>query len=233
MKLAILIPTYWKKDGSTRSHLERALQSVAEQTHQDYKVFLIGDAYSKESELFEISKIIDPRKIYVENLKSPGERHKYSGKKLWVCGGVAASNIGIQAALRSGFNYICHLDHDDWYSSNHLQLISETIESTGTNFVTTRCGTGWPAIVSTEYLMKYRPLPSKIFKVTTCLNYRYFNIVFRNMIEECGKVYASDADLWARVNELLIKKNEWGYLINESTCGRGPGQTVIRNPNII
>ena len=233
MKLAVIIPTYWKNDGSTRAHLEKALNSVADQTHKDYKVFLIGDAYLDSTEFIEVSKIIDSNKIYVENLEVPGERHKYFSYPLWVCGGVAASNTGIRAAIAAGFDYICHLDHDDWYFPNHLKLLSETIELTGTNFVTTRCGSDWPAIASTEYLMKYRPLPCKIFKVTTCVNYKYFNIVFRNMIEECGTVYPSDADLWARINELLINKNEWGYLINESTCGHGPEQTVIHNPTII
>jgi len=63
MKLAVIIPTYWKNDGSTRAHLEKALKSVADQTHKDYKVFLIGDAYSDSTEFIEVSRIIDSNKI--------------------------------------------------------------------------------------------------------------------------------------------------------------------------
>ena len=229
MKLGILIPTYRKANGEYRDQIAKTLESVSNQTHKDYKVFLIGDLYDDNYEFEELSKIIDPSKIWAHNLPIAYERSKYSGKDLWVTGGVYASNIGIDQALKEGFDYICHLDHDDLWKPNHLELISTTIDKTKTNFISTRSGKGWPAMESIDYLTKWRPLPSKVFKSTTCLNYKHFNIRFRNMIEEVNRVYASDADLWHRVNQLMVKNNEWGYVINESTMARLDSQFVIKN----
>ena len=228
MKLAILIPTYRKGNGEFKGQIEQCLNSIANQTHQEYKVYLIGDKYEDDSEFNDLSKIIDSSKIVAKNLPVAYERSKYTGKKLWVSGGVYASNVGIDLALNDGYDYICHLDHDDMWSNNHLELISKTIDETNANFISTRSGAGWPAMQSTGYLTKWRPLPSKVFKSTTCLNYRHFNVKFRNMIEEQNQVYASDADMWGRINQLMIQKNEWGYVINESTMLRLDSQFVLK-----
>jgi hypothetical protein len=229
MKLAILMPTYRKHNGEFKDQISQSLISVASQTHEDYTIYLIGDDYDDSNEFIELTNIIDKSKIVSKNLPVAYERSKYTGKELWVSGGVNASNIGIDLALKDGYDYICHLDHDDKWTSGHLKLISDNIEQTGTNFISTRSGIGWPAMKSTDYLTKWRPLPSKVFKSTTCLNYRHFNIKFRNMIEEEKRVYASDADLWARVNQIMIKNNEWGYVINESTMLRLDSQFVLKN----
>jgi glycosyltransferase involved in cell wall biosynthesis len=229
VKLAILIPTYRKGNGEFKDQLIQCLQSVSNQTYSNYRVYLIGDNYENNDEFLELSKIIDSSKIVAKNLPIAYERSKYSGRKLWVCGGVNASNIGIDLAINDGCSYICHLDHDDKWSSNHLQVISNAIDKTGANFISTRSGKGWPAMESTEYLTKWRPLPSKVFKSTTCLNYSHFKLRFRNMIEAENKVYASDADLWRRVNQQMIQNNEWGYVINESTLARLDSQFVIKN----
>ena len=231
MKLAIVTPTYRKKDGKTLEHLTKTLESVAAQSHTDYKVFLIGDKYEDHQEFLNISKIIDPSKMWANNLPIAKERDKYSGRQLWVSGGVYASNVGINKALEEGYDYVCHLDHDDIWTDNHLKIISDVIEETKSNFLTTRCGHGWPAAESTGYLTKWRPLPNKIFKSITCVNYRHFNIRFRNMIESENKVYASDADLWHRLNNIMVANNEWGYIINESTMRRLDSQAILRKEN--
>jgi hypothetical protein len=226
MKLAIVIPTYKKKDGSTKEQLKRALLSVKNQKFTDYKIYLIGDDYSDYEELKEISNIIDPDKLFLKNLEVAVERVKYTGLQLWVCGGVNASNIGIKKALEDGYRYICHLDQDDWFFPNHLELISDVIERKSPHFITTKCG-NWPNIDSEELEIEYRPLPSKIFKVTTCVDYSYYKLKFRNMVEEFNKTYASDADMWVRINKHMIDNNEYGILINTKTCGRGPGKSVL------
>jgi hypothetical protein len=68
MKLGIVIPTYWKPDGSTVTHLRRALDSIKSQSFQDYKVYVIGDKYENHNEFESLSKIIDKNKITSVNL---------------------------------------------------------------------------------------------------------------------------------------------------------------------
>ena len=50
MKLGILIPTYRKANGEYRDQIAKTLESVSNQTHKDYKVFLIGDLYDDNYE---------------------------------------------------------------------------------------------------------------------------------------------------------------------------------------
>ena len=105
MKLAINISTYQRKDGRTKDFLKRTLNSIKNQKHQDYKVFLIGDKYDDQEEFLEIcTTILDSSKIYYENLPFAFERDKYSDlEKLWSSGGTYSTNYAIEKALSEGF----------------------------------------------------------------------------------------------------------------------------------
>ena len=46
---------------------------------------------------------------------------------LWSYGGVNAMNYGVTKSLENGYEYICHLDHDDWWLPNHLFEINKCI----------------------------------------------------------------------------------------------------------
>jgi len=232
MKLAIGIATYYKKDGSTAFHLTRALNSIKNQSYQDYMVYLIGDHYENEQELFEIAKIIDKSKIKVTNLPFAAERSKYRGKQLWVCGGANAYNNAISNSIADGLNYFCHLDHDDYWLENHLETIINAINSTHSNFICTLTQTPQKTFLPNDtllnYLNKWRPLPSKLIHSSTCINFSYFNMKYRNMIEENNSIYPSDADLWSRINKFLEEKNEYGILVNKHTVVKDCGQEVIK-----
>lgn len=238
MKIGIVTATYRKLDGSTYAHLKETLESVKNQTHQDYKVFLIGDDYSDNDELLELSKIIDDDKIYVENLPIAVERIKYDGYNLWKCGGANATNVGIKKALSEGYEYICLLNHDDVYFEDHLSLISECIEKTGIYFVTTRCSgdnnINYPPTTIDKFgYYNYIPQSSRLYLVSVCLNYKYYNILMRNMIEECGISYPSDADMWNRISEYMRDNNENGIFINKITCEHLNEYTTCKNPEIV
>jgi len=232
MKLAIVIPTYWKLDGSTKTHLATALNSIASQTHEDYKVFLIGDKYEKDNELIELSTIIDSDQIYLENLEVAVEREKYDGIDLWRTGGINATNVGVKKAIEEGYNYICHLDHDDLFFPDHLEEISKCIESEHPNFISTRCGK-YPIIETSEKYKKFRPVGGRLFKSSTCMNYLHYNMFFRDVYAETGVPRSADADLWDRIHQFMIKSDEWGIIINKQTCKRTGGQDVRLRPEII
>ena len=120
MKLSILIPTYMRKDGPTPKYLTRSLDSVFNQTHQDFKIYLIGDKYENEEEVKNILSKYDSEKIFFKNLDVAKERDSYTNKwAIWSYGGVNALNVGIDISLSEGNNYICHLDHDDYWENNH------------------------------------------------------------------------------------------------------------------
>ena len=133
MKLGIVITTYQKSDGSTPTLLKRAIESVKNQTYQDYTLIIIGDKYEDNNEFEAICNSFElGDKIVCKNLPYAQEREKYplGSKKLWSAGGVNARNYGIDLSLSLGLEYICHLDHDDYWHPQHLEIINYVIKET-------------------------------------------------------------------------------------------------------
>jgi glycosyltransferase involved in cell wall biosynthesis len=54
MKIGVVIITYQKLDGSSPSLLKRAIDSIKNQTHQDYTLIVIGDKYEDDDEFKSI-----------------------------------------------------------------------------------------------------------------------------------------------------------------------------------
>ncbi len=133
MKLGILITTYQKPDGTTPSLLNRALKSIESQTHEDYIIIVVGDNYENNEELNSICQSFNFKgNILVSNLPYAKERDRYpiGSREWWASGGVNARNQGIDICLNEGVDYICHLDHDDYWHPQHLEVINHTIEVT-------------------------------------------------------------------------------------------------------
>lgn len=230
-KIGVVIPTFRKLDGSTYAHLKRTLESVRDQTYQNYKVYLIGDDYTDNDELMELSRIINPDKIYVENLPVAVERIKYERSALWYCGGVNATNIGIKYALSEGVKYICMLNHDDIFYPVHLETVAQCIENTNTNFIATKCLT-YPPIETDKLYNDYRPQGGRLYIVSVCMNFAYYQIFMRNTIE-LGLPNPGDYDLWLQVNAYMSERNEYGIFINKQTCEKIGGGDVKYKPYII
>lgn len=220
MKIAIKISTYQRADGRTPEILTRALESIKSQTYQNYKVYLIGDKYDNNDEFIKLSTIIDNDKIYVENLPYAKEREKYTGLDLWCSGGVNANNHAINTILSDGLNYICHLDHDDWWAPNHLEEIINVIKSDSPSFIATKSyyqnyETILPKIESSPFF----PKSADIIHSSVCIDFNKINLRYRDILEEEGiRGVVSDGDIWNRISELMKSKNINGKLINKVTC---------------
>ena len=222
MKLAINISTYQRKDGRTRDFLSRTLTSIKNQKHKDYKVFLIGDKYEDKDEFIEIAtSILDTSQIYYENLPFALEREKYSDpEKLWSSGGTYSTNYAITKALEEGFDWVCHVDHDDIWTENHLLNFSNAIDSQEDDlvFLASRC----------NYLNKYivpvysrpgifYPTASDLAHSSVCINFSKIPLRYRDVYSETGRVYASDADLWERTTSYIKNNGLKAILLGEPT----------------
>jgi len=227
MKIGIVIPTYQRKDSSTPFFLSRALQSIKDQTHDDYKVFLIGDKYEDSNEFEQLATSVIPlEKILYYNLPVAVERERYpqGGKELWRCGGANARNYGIQKCLEEGYNYACHLDHDDYWHPQHLEVINHTISltnnpaflftrSTYFNSVLPRIGT------VNENITEMLPIPQGIVHSSVCINHSLIPFKYRDTQYEVGIERESDADMWKRISEFIEKdKILKSYFIPMLTC---------------
>lgn len=226
MKIAVTMSTFRRRDGRTPFYLKRALDSVFNQDHQDFKIFLVGDDYDNLQELANICAVYDRSKLKVINLTEAVERKKYSHLEnkhiLWSCAGVTAINIATTKAIEEGINYIAHLDHDDYWSIDHLKDINLTLER-GASFVCTKSKYGQFGVLPIDdfgeiKVVQYLPQPGKIINSSTCFNYKDIPLLYRNMFEICGQPIPADADLWERISNHIQQNNLKSYLINKISC---------------
>ena len=222
MHLAVVIATYRRKDGKTPFYLKRVLNSVFAQEHLDFKVFLIGDHYDNVNEWeFLVAPYVGDRLCHI-NLEKAEERDRYTNKKiLWSCGGRAAFTFGMQKALEQGFDYVCCLDHDDYWGKNHLAVINKVIEETKADWICTKAKYRkkiLPANDLRNSVIPFSPIPGGIIKSAVCYNQKTIPVRIRDTFAETGEAIPGDSDLWERMAQYMQEHGLKGYLINELTC---------------
>jgi len=225
MKLGIVITTYQKIDGSTPTLLKRAIDSVKNQSYQDYTLIIIGDKYDDNDEFESICNDIDLKdKIVYKNLPYAKEREKYpiGSKELWSAGGVNARNYGIDFGLELGLEYICHLDHDDYWHPQHLEIINYTIELTqDASFINT-CSTYFdsylPRVELTNEILPSQVKTGGFIHSAVCINHKVIPLKYRDVFEETGIEHAADGDMWNRIGEYVKENQLKTYQITSLTC---------------
>ena len=237
MKLGIIICTYQRANGSTPQVLKRAIESVKNQTHQDYTLIIIGDKYEDNVEFESLCNSYPELKdkIKYKNLPFAKERDKYpaGSKELWSSGGTYAYNHGIDVGLDLGLTFICHLDHDDYWHPQHLELINHAIEVTGDASVINTCSTYFnthlPNVDITDEIVPSKLKPGGFIHSSVCINHKIIPLKYRDMFEVTGKEYAADADLWERVGSFIEDNNLKTYQITSLTCFHPTETTSFSN----
>lgn len=229
--IGVVISTYQRSDGKTPFYLRRALDSVVNQTYKDYHIFLIGDNYENKDEFERIVK--EYGKISAINLPFSIERDKYpmGDYCLFCSGGVTPDNCGIDLALDYGCKWVCHLDHDDWWEPDYLDLISNTfpLDPLFVCTMSTYYGVWLPQLDTTEKVYEYQPRPGGCCLSASCIKYSDTKLRVRDVFAETGEAHPADADLWDRLaletcnrNSFLIAKvtahhDEEGYTVKNDS----------------
>jgi glycosyltransferase involved in cell wall biosynthesis len=222
-KLGIVISTYQRPDGKTPELLTRTLNCVLSQTYQDWKLFLIGDKYEDNNEFEQLCSLIPEDKILYLNSPIAAERERYpnGGRNLWHSGGATSVTLGIELAVNSGYDYVCHLDHDEIWKENHLEVLAKGIKDTDALFLYTKGihydGRELPFIDSKELYIKQRAVAGRAIKSATCINYRVIPLRRRDPLYFYNEVSAGDAAFLRRVNLLLESNQKDSILINKVT----------------
>ena len=230
-KLAVVIATYMRPDGKTPGYLNRALAKITEQRFKDYQVYVMGDAYTNEDELFSI--IENYPRVFCINLKESVERKKYpiGDFRLWCCGGLTAFITGVEKALKDGIQYVCHLDHDDWWENNHLELIANIIEEKNPFFIcgaSTYGGLHLPHQELDGSAVPFYPVPGGMIASSSCVKYSETKLRYRDVNEATGKPNPGDADMWFRLAEEMKLNGKEGYFIRSLTCHHDEEGYAIR-----
>lgn len=227
MKFAIATPTYRRLDGTTPKFLTRAYESVLNQTHKDYKVFLMGDHYDNQEEFDNLGKMFASEKFYSKNLPVAAERSKYpmGSRELWCSGGVNAFNTLIEEILSQGYEYVCHLDHDDYWTEDHLELINNVVENNRNDVACVYTCAKYlknahlpqvprlDGIVSPSF-----PIPVNCIHSSTCINFKKVSLRYRDVFAETGVVLESDIDMWKRLKPYCEQSGLKSFLISKITC---------------
>lgn len=221
MRIAVVIATYHRQDGKTLFYLKRALESIKSQTHKDYRTYVIGDDYSDLQEFRNIN-LMFPWAMFT-NLSYSVERNKYQfgDMRLYCAGGLTAALTGVNQAMADGFQYVCHLDHDDWWEPNHLANINRVIELKNPIFVCTQStylNGHLPNMPISHDIIEYYPEPGAMVGSSACIKYSATKIRARDVFAETGEHCPGDADLWIRLSAEMKERNEKGYCFTSITC---------------
>lgn len=106
--------------------LRESIGSIKSQTYNNWKLFLIGDAYEDDHEVKDLLNSMLNRDQYeYYNLPTPGERTQDITKfEKRITGGIAAMNKGVDMAYDANVDIIARLDHDDKWTPEHLELLA-------------------------------------------------------------------------------------------------------------
>lgn len=228
MTLGVTIHTYQRADGQTPYLLLRAIQCVASQSYQNFKIFIVGDKYEDNDEFEDIIEgfIEIADKIVYENLTFAHERDKYLGVNntaLWNCGGANALNHANNLAKSHGITKVCHLDHDDIWLPNHLELIAKAIiEKNNPPFIHTLSqylnNPVFPEMIVDGEIMEHYPAYCTLIHSSIYMDLEQINMDYRDLWAEESRYFPSDGDMWERIREKCTSENLKCYLIKKVTC---------------
>lgn len=220
--IGIVITTFKRPDGKTPDYLNRTLASIKSQTFQDYRVYVIGDAYEDDNELKSIVLQYPNTVCYNLNKSVERDRYAFGDERLWSAAGVNAANIGIDYALKDGIKYICHLAHDDYWESNHLEVVNRVITEKQPLFICTLStygGTGaFPRKPITNKIQPFLPVPAGLIASSVCIKYSDTKLRVKDCFYEDNIIYPSDADLWRRMASEIKINNLGSYIVTTITC---------------
>ena len=161
---AVSIATYQRKNGKTPGYLSRALNCVINQTYDKWVLYIYGDKYEDNSEFERLISVIPKDKLIYHNMEIALERENITNPQfMWGVGGCNTFNVMRQRIIDDGFEWICHLDDDDYWSPNRLQVLNENLKKfPDACFVynySTHGGRWWPPIP--VHSCAYNNLPPK------------------------------------------------------------------------
>ena len=102
---SVIMPTY-----NQCAFIRRAIQSLVQQTHNNWELIIINDGSTDETEGFIQDFLRDNRIHYIHNQKNLGMGH--------------ALNQGISIAK---YDYIAYLPSDDFFFPNHLESLAKKL----------------------------------------------------------------------------------------------------------
>ena len=123
MKVAVVIATYCRTNGKSPAILHKMFGCLLKQTHKNFKVFIVGDDYTKKQEFINIINQYNTKlDIYYKNNPVSLRNNCFKLKmNCWTCGGILARYEALKQAIAEKYDVYMHLDDDDIWLPNHIK----------------------------------------------------------------------------------------------------------------
>lgn len=226
IRVAIIVATYRRQNGSTIHNLQRVADMLNKQTYQNYHLFLMGDDYTDKDEFNKIVTFFPSDKIYAQNMPTSYRDGVFKDRhNMWAIGGINATYYGLLKAIELGYKYYFHLDDDDGWLPNHIETIVNTIkEYPEVDMLYTRSKYQNKYLPGNVVDISYNNLPprgGKLVNASSCINLETLskpllelfdtnmNRVERIRKKEIpeGRFVAFDFTKWEMINKLVISKD--------------------------
>lgn len=126
VKVAVVTQSYYRKDGSSKRHLNSMFDMLKRQTYSNFKVFITGDDYQPVEEFNSICAEYDGDIDYANNTKSFRTLDLGDIRNYWTTGGLLAAKASYIRAKHEGYDIALMLDDDDHWSNNHIETVVGT-----------------------------------------------------------------------------------------------------------
>jgi hypothetical protein len=132
--IAILVPTYQRKNGKTPEIIKKMVTMLSKQIYTgDITLFIIGDCYENNEEFESIcneAKQSLSHKMNVVHYNCDIHfRDDYFkiNKNKWSMGGINAVTQGLQRIYDGGYDYYFHLDDDDYWYPEYINYVMDSL----------------------------------------------------------------------------------------------------------
>jgi len=207
MEFAVYITTYQKPNKGSLPLLKRSLDSIKSQTYTNYRLYVIGDAYEDQSQIEQIRHDVESTGGYFFNVSESYGRVHYEDQpiKRWSTGGLNATLHTISKIQDDGLEWVCRLDHDDYWDPDHLRIIYDrlTVARPDVAMVITRGCLGNRILPIESSPSNDYPLSrGAFFHSSTCINFSKIKLNYEDPFK-AGANMPGDAWLWVRMQKYL------------------------------
>ena len=160
MKFTIITPTY-----NRPTELTRAVESVLNQTYQDFQIIIINDSPDYDYQQFENKYLNNQKIIYIKNKHSSGVNF--------------SRNIALEKTKDLNSDYLLFLDDDDWLYTDALENIKNILKKENIEWLLTNRTAGNIKL-------------TKVKKLKNKYNYFWDMLMFRNIYGDATHTIKSE-----------------------------------------
>lgn len=182
MKFTIITPTYERPE-----MLERAVESVLNQTHQNFDIIIINDSPEFDYTEFENKYKNNNKIIYIKNEKNSGVNF--------------SRNIALEKTKDLHSDYTIFLDDDDWLYSDALENINRVLEKESYDWLATNRSVNDKSLVTRKNTPKQK------------YDYFFDVLMFKNIKGDMTHAIKSQLATQFRFSTKVKQGEEWLYFV--------------------